>query len=117
KGGSTGDGEHGTNGSPTPPPTGGGDPGKPTLTRPRAFEGLVGSVDASGHTFTVGHEQTTLTFSVDAGTAFRLGDKPAAFTDLQAGQAVRVVFRGTASGNLALLVLIRQPASPPAPGS
>jgi hypothetical protein len=98
KGGSTGN----TN------PNSNNDQNKPTSTRARVLEGLVGSVDANGHAFTVGHENTTLNFTVDAKTLFRINDKPAGFGDLKTGQSVRVIFRGTASGNLALYVLIHQ---------
>jgi uncharacterized protein DUF5666 len=106
KGGSTGGGEPGATGNPNP--AGSSDQNKPGSTRARALDGVVGSVDAGGHSFSVGHENLSLNFTVDAKTVFRLNDKPAGFGDLKAGQSVRVVFRGTSGGNLALYVLIRQ---------
>lgn len=114
KGGSAGSGDPGSSGNSNPNNEGG--TGKPALTRPRVAGGLVGSVDATGRTFTVSQGATPLTFAVDANTGFRIKDKPAAFADLQPGQHVYVAYRGAASGNLALKVLIYQPAGQPEPG-
>jgi hypothetical protein len=66
---------------------------------------VVGSVDATGMTFTVSHEARTLTFSVDSNTGFQINDKPATFADLKPGQHVYVAYQG----NLALKALIYQP--------
>jgi uncharacterized protein DUF5666 len=77
--------------------------------RPLVVGGLVGSVDATGMTFTLSQGANTLTFAVDANTAFQLNDKPATLADLQQGQSVSVVYQATTSPNLALKVLIHQP--------
>ncbi len=108
-GGSTG--TPGPTGSPTPNSDGG--QSNRRLARPRVVGGQVGSVDTTGNTFTLTSDGKTLTFSVDANTSFQVNDKPAAFADLQANQQVYVVYQATATGNLALKVLIRQPATQP----
>jgi len=64
----------------------------------------------------VGEGTATQTFTVDGKTIFQKNDKPAAFGDLQAAQQVHVIYRGTASGNLAMYVLIHVPAGAPLPG-
>jgi hypothetical protein len=106
EGGSTGSGDHGSNGNPNPNSDSG--KGKPKPPRPLVVGGVVGSVDATGMTFTLSHETRTLTFSVDANTSFQINDQPATFADLKSGQHVYVVYQGTAGGNLALKVLIYQ---------
>jgi Cu/Ag efflux protein CusF len=107
----------GTPGTGTPGPTGNpnNEGGSPRTARPRVVGGQVAGVDATGNTFTLTHDGTTQTFTVDSNTTFQVNDKPAAFAGLQTGQQVYVVYQGTTSGNLALKVMIRQPTTPPAP--
>jgi hypothetical protein len=116
---STGSGDQGSseNSNPSGNPNSNGNTGGHASRPPRPLVvgGLVGSVDATGMTFTLSQGANTLTFAVDANTGFQINDKPATLADLKQGQPVYVVYQATTSANLALKVLIHQPEGQPEP--
>jgi uncharacterized protein YxeA len=56
------------------------------------MHGDIESVDSTAQTFTVKHGDETSTFKTDSSTKYKHGTKTIAFTDLKAGDDVRVSF-------------------------
>jgi len=56
------------------------------------MHGAIESVDSTAQTFTVKHGDDTSTFKTDSSTKYKHGAKTIAFTDLKAGDDVRVSF-------------------------
>jgi Cu/Ag efflux protein CusF len=56
------------------------------------MHGAIDSVDATAQSFTVKHGDETSTFKTDSSTKYKHGTKTIAFSDLKAGDDVRVSF-------------------------
>src|SRR5436305_11052858 len=70
------------------------------------MHGAIESVDSTAQSFTVKHGDETSTFKTDSSTKFKHGTKTIAFTDLKAGDDVRVSFVENGSDKTAALVTV-----------
>jgi len=79
------------------------------------MHGSIESVDSTAQTFTVKHNEDTSTFKTDASTKYKHGTKTIAFTDLKAGDDVRVSFTESGTDKTAARVdVVKEPSTPPA---
>ena len=77
-----------------------------TTAKYHRVHGDIASIDASAQSFTVKHGNDTSTFKTDSSTKFKHGTKTIAFTDLKAGDDVRVSFVENGSDKTAALVTV-----------
>lgn len=76
----------------------------------REVKGKVAGVDPEKKTVAVQHSQDTITLKVTEGTTIQIGDKTAAFADLQPGTRVTASYTAQEGANIARSIRIEAPA-------
>ena len=78
------------------------------------MHGAIESVDSTAQSFTVKHGDETSTFKTDSSTKYKHGAKTIAFTDLKAGDDVRVSFTESGTDKTAARVdVVKEPSTTP----